>query len=141
MRLVPIHDDFSEESPLMPEAAEIGVRALASALGVEIGEEAVVLYRPRVAFGHHPLAQLHAGARLGETWLADEEAIERALEAISDAELEAFGVRREPSFERDAARLIRRRLAHLDADAIRELVGLLPRLHEMALNSDPPDYP
>ncbi len=132
MRMIPLHDDFADDMPLMPEAAEIGVRALAGALGITIADDAVVLVRPNGAFGGHPLARLFDGGK-AETWLVDERAIERAIDAISDAELETLGVGREPSYERDAARLLRRRLAHLPPEAIREIMALLPRLRELAL--------
>ena len=46
MRLIPIHDESSDDLPLLPAAAEIGVRALASALGLTIADDAVVLLRP-----------------------------------------------------------------------------------------------
>jgi len=133
VRLIPIHDESSDDLPLLPAAAEIGVRALASALGLTIADDAVVLLRPAGAFGGHPLARLFDGSS-AETWLADERAVERALDAISDAELDRLGVTRDSSYERDAARLLRRRLAHLPPEAVREIIALLPRLREIALS-------
>lgn len=125
-----------DEAPLAKAAAQIGLQALAASLGTSIPDDAVVALRDEGTLTGHPLS-CSWGPDGSRTWAADYRAVAAALFAVSDKAMREAGLDpAEPSFERQARRLLRRRFPHWSDEVMLEAVTVLPRLHNLALAMD-----
>lgn len=125
-----------DETPLAKPAAEAGVRALAETLGAQLPADAVVVLQDEGVMLGQPLA-CSWGPDGSQTWIADYRAMSTALLLLSDKVLREAGFDlSDPSFEREARRLLLRRFPHWTDEVMREVVGALPRLHNLALALD-----
>ena len=127
---------IEDETPLARPAAEAGVRALAETLGAKVPDDAVVVLQDEGTLLGQPLA-CSWGPDGSTTWAADYRAVAAALFALGDKAMRDAGLDpTDPSFERQARRLLRRRFPHWPEEIMLEVVGILPRLHNLALAMD-----
>ena len=124
------------DTPLPVAAMALAVRRLAAAWKIALPEDAIVLVTSDGPAGD---AIAETWSAPGErVWVANDAALERVLHQASETELRSAGLVPHDSFERDAAKLVRRRLAHFPPEQLEAVLGLLPRLAELAGEFDPP---
>lgn len=123
---------IEDETPLTRPAVEVGLRNLAARLGAVVPEDAVILLQETGTLGGYPLAQAF-GADGSAVWMADYRQVAQALFTVSDATLKKAGLDpSEPTFERQARRLIKRRFPHWGDSQVADLMAILPRLQNLA---------
>lgn len=136
---------IEDETPLAKPAAEVGLRALAAALGTEVPADAVVVLQDEGTLLGQPLS-CSWGPDGSQTWVADYRALANALFTVGDKGMRDAGLDpSDPTFESQARRLLRRRFPHWPEETLREVEGVLPRLQNLAMAmdngpSDPDDF-
>jgi hypothetical protein len=128
LRVVRLNEDDHDHDPLPSGAYAVGARILAARWGLDLPDGATLLVTDRAAIGQYGLAELHGGPG-DRVWMASARALEEALVMGAEADLARDGVGLdEESFERRAARLLRRRLAHFPPELLDQVVEQIPRL-------------
>lgn len=128
LRVVRLNENSIDHDPLPPGAYAAAAAILAARWGLTIPAGATLLVTDHGAIGQYGLAELHGGPG-DRIWMASARALEEALVMATAADLDGTGIGiDEAGFERQVARMLRRRLAHFPPELLDQVIEQVPRI-------------